>query len=208
MDSKGKLEIAVDQAGPKQCLLKAALRIFAKNGFHGASVREICKSAGANVGSVNYHFHGKEKLYKAVLECATQRLDAQFSTGATRFIGRLRIQKRLDEIQPLFSCFMLEEDSVRLARLMVRELMEQGPAFDRVVAALRTCATRLEEELRKLPGARTELELVQLRAINLVCQYLLSCVLQPAIHRLYPELRKRNNSKQFVARITRSTVTA
>src|SRR5580700_2835311 len=48
-------------------LLEAAGRAFAERGYAGATVREICKDAGANVAAVNYYFKDKLALYTEVL---------------------------------------------------------------------------------------------------------------------------------------------
>ena len=52
----------------KDQLLDAAEELFAKEGFHGTSVRSITKRAGAHIASINYHFGSKEELLKEVLE--------------------------------------------------------------------------------------------------------------------------------------------
>jgi AcrR family transcriptional regulator len=48
--------------------VEAAGRVFARNGFDGASIRAITGEAGANLGAVTYHFGSKRKLYAEVLK--------------------------------------------------------------------------------------------------------------------------------------------
>ncbi|MFB9328786.1 TetR/AcrR family transcriptional regulator [Paenibacillus aurantiacus] len=52
----------------KMRLLIAAKRLFAKQGYEGTSVRQICEEAGANVALVSYHFGGKENMFQALFE--------------------------------------------------------------------------------------------------------------------------------------------
>ena len=54
--------------GTRASLLAAARRLFARCGYDGASVRAITHQAGANLGSITYHFGSKHALYEAVLE--------------------------------------------------------------------------------------------------------------------------------------------
>ncbi len=49
-------------------LLEAARDLFADRGYDGASIRAITDRAGANLGSVTYHFGTKEALYHRVIE--------------------------------------------------------------------------------------------------------------------------------------------
>lgn len=48
-------------------LLDVAEELFAERGFRGASVREITRLAGSHLAGVNYHFGGKEALYREVI---------------------------------------------------------------------------------------------------------------------------------------------
>ena len=46
-------------------LLEAAVKVFAKEGFSGASVRQIADLAGVNHGSIKYHYSSKNQLWRA-----------------------------------------------------------------------------------------------------------------------------------------------
>lgn len=50
----------------KQRILLAAKKLFARQGYDGTSVRQICDEAGANVALVSYHFGGKENMLNAM----------------------------------------------------------------------------------------------------------------------------------------------
>src|SRR5271155_3222432 len=49
-------------------LIDAAESVFARSGFHGASVEEIAKEAGATTGALYSNFAGKEDLFLALFE--------------------------------------------------------------------------------------------------------------------------------------------
>ena len=53
-------------------LMDAALLVFADKGFDGSSIREIAELAKANSALIQYHFGGKEGLYKESLRYAFQ----------------------------------------------------------------------------------------------------------------------------------------
>jgi len=54
----------------RQALLDHATKAFAENGFDRASVRDITGRATVNQAAINYHFGGKEALYREVLRLA------------------------------------------------------------------------------------------------------------------------------------------
>ena len=58
------------RAATRERLLEAACALFAERGWHGARVQDVCRAADANIAAVNYHFGGKEGLYRAVWDRA------------------------------------------------------------------------------------------------------------------------------------------
>lgn len=52
----------------RDALLGAATQVFARDGFHAVSLREIAEVAGINQALIGYHFRNKEGLYLAVFE--------------------------------------------------------------------------------------------------------------------------------------------
>ncbi len=49
-------------------ILSEAQSLFSRNGFHGASVREIARSAGLTEAAIYYHFPSKQAIVKALYE--------------------------------------------------------------------------------------------------------------------------------------------
>src|SRR6476660_4731072 len=52
----------------RAALVGAALKLFGRQGFDGTSTREIAAEAQANIGSIAYHFGGKEGLRAAAAD--------------------------------------------------------------------------------------------------------------------------------------------
>lgn len=103
----------------RAALLKAAALIFSEQGYAGASVRQITQLAQANQAAINYHFGGKEQLYRAVLEVARDalanesaldaaELDAMSPEGALRsylrqFLAPLVKRDRVSSYMRIFA---------------------------------------------------------------------------------------------------------
>lgn len=57
-----------DRQTTKNRLLDAAESLFAEKAFESVSVRELAAAADVNVAAVNYHFQGKENLFREVVQ--------------------------------------------------------------------------------------------------------------------------------------------
>ena len=90
----------------KQKILDAARVLFAAHGFAGTSVRDIANVAGANVASVNYHFHSKEKLFFSVIDDCYAQSEAEIELLAAKY-------ETVEELLvAIFHYFIANEDLV------------------------------------------------------------------------------------------------
>lgn len=60
-------EFGTDALSP---LLRAALEVFARHGFHGASIRMIAEAAGLSVPGLYHHYRSKQAILAAVVDAA------------------------------------------------------------------------------------------------------------------------------------------
>jgi TetR/AcrR family transcriptional regulator, regulator of cefoperazone and chloramphenicol sensitivity len=58
----------------RERIMKAAERLFAESGYDGTSIRAIVAKAKVNQAAINYHFEGKDGLYREVLRVAFRAL--------------------------------------------------------------------------------------------------------------------------------------
>jgi AcrR family transcriptional regulator len=67
-DGAGRLTREQSKANTRERLLNAARSVFARNGYHGASVEEVASEAGFSTGALYSNFGGKEDLFLALME--------------------------------------------------------------------------------------------------------------------------------------------
>jgi TetR/AcrR family transcriptional regulator, lmrAB and yxaGH operons repressor len=132
-------------------ILRAALRLFRKHGYHGVGITEILELAQAPKGSMYHHFpDGKEEIGVAVIEEITRGLLAMFEASRTRSTAALItqvgenlavvMQKTANEVCALFSAFMAERNtSPQLAQAVARAYAQM---IDLLAARLETEGTQ------------------------------------------------------------------
>ena len=75
----------------RRALLDAAAQVFARHGFHGASIDMVAESAGYTKGAVYAHFKTKDDLYLALL-------DEHLSTEPTGFVEQIEAGVPIQEL--------------------------------------------------------------------------------------------------------------
>src|SRR3974377_1045109 len=73
-------------------LLEAAIPIFGRYGFDGASTRMLARAAGVNLQAIPYHFGGKEGLYLAAADHIGTKIQAHVGSTAMKIRARLAAQ--------------------------------------------------------------------------------------------------------------------
>jgi len=75
----------MEKTGKRQDIIKAAIEVFARNGFRGTTTRDLAAHAEVNEAIIFRHFNTKQELYRAILEQKlTQRQDARCEEGQHR----------------------------------------------------------------------------------------------------------------------------
>lgn len=115
-------------------LLDAAIEFFARDGFEGASVREICKRARANVAAVKYYFGDKSGLYRASLDAAAESLIAERPPPALSADADPRIRLRLMIRWAVEFTVAGGPRRVALTRIILREMREPTAVFEELLS--------------------------------------------------------------------------
>jgi TetR/AcrR family transcriptional regulator, regulator of cefoperazone and chloramphenicol sensitivity len=136
----------------RQHLLDAAIRLFADHGYAKVTVRDICREAGANLASVNYHFGDKMGLYMAVCRIAVDAMRA-YSDVAMRppdgCSAEAKLRHYISTTIPLI--VHCEEPGAWILQLMLHEMAEPTEAAPWIVDHA------LQPRLRYLAGVMAEL---------------------------------------------------
>ena len=114
----------------RRAILEAALDLFSERSFDGASTRLIAERAGVTQPLLNYHFAGKEELWRAAV-------DDLFDRVRTSMQGRLSGLRGVDEITiaKLMVRHFVEFSAAnpQLHRIIMQESKQPGPRLDWLV---------------------------------------------------------------------------
>lgn len=111
----------------RHALLNAAVRIFAEQGYRGASVRRIISAAGANLGAVSYHFGGKRGLYETLSAAALGATCASFQKLPPGAKDPVEMMGRV--VRRIMACVREGHEGPCPWRLLARETLEPTPVL-------------------------------------------------------------------------------
>lgn len=114
----------------REALIEAGLKLFGHYGYSGVSVRRICDEAGMNVAAINYHFGGKEGLYKAVATYLSDELQSYMQEPILKGLQLLQEQAsdRQEAVETLIEIYRAiikllvpnSDERAKWARFIVR----------------------------------------------------------------------------------------
>jgi AcrR family transcriptional regulator len=109
--------------GRRAAILRAAEKVFAQEGYHGTTMRQIALEAGVKLSLVVYHFTSKLGLYVALFEDRQYVNQARLDQLAA--IPDLHADGALEQIVRAFADPVLalhdDPDDIWFARLVLRE---------------------------------------------------------------------------------------
>lgn len=170
-------------------LIEAALDVFGRLGYEGASTREIAKAANANLAAIVYHFGGKEALHIAVAEHVVASILAKIGptvaaaampeATATSDAARATLHRL---IGTMIEVLLGSAEAARWARFIVREQLQPTAAFDviyRFMSGSLVTATHVVATILGTPEDDT----TRLRVLTLLGQVLVFRVAQALVLR-------------------------
>lgn len=195
-------EVALDTT--KERLLEAAGEVFAERGFRQATVRAICRRAGANVAAVNYHFGGKQRLYAETLKYGAHIALAKFPPDAGLPRGAAPREALYVFVLSFLRRFLELGTPDWHGKLCAREMIEPTAALDDLVReVIVPLSRRLQEIVRALLGPRASESRVRLAALSVVGQCMLYRHNRPVLERLYgPETASARQIERLARHIT------
>lgn len=118
----------------KERLLQTATELFAERGIDGVSTRDLVKSSGVNLCSINYYFGTKQNLYEAVLDSVVE--DIKSFAAAKQFPLQTQSLSYEEEfaafISNMLDFLISDKISGSKASLLIKEMLQPTDAYNKL----------------------------------------------------------------------------
>ncbi|MBL5768446.1 TetR family transcriptional regulator [Heyndrickxia sporothermodurans] len=159
-------------------ILQAAKQLFAKKGYEGTTVRQICNEANVSLALVSYHFGGKENVFFEMFEPIRQ-LFANMKYDLSDPLGALTTFCRQ------FVIFRNEEHE--LISILQQELVMNSPRLEKLTDVFFPSW----EQLRLILKECHEENVIQFPSIDLAVNFAMGTLM----HSFNISFLNRNQSK-------------
>lgn len=169
----------------RAALIEAGLKLFGTHGYDAVSTRQLADAADGNIGSIAYHFGGKQGLRLACAQFVAERI---ITVAAPAISAPLPTDPAIavammEGAIERFSRFLVSSrDAGTYAAFMLREIMQPGEVVDYIYDTL---ISRAHMRLCGLFGVATgrdpESSLVKAAVFSLLGQVLYFRVARPIV---------------------------
>lgn len=169
----------------RETLVRAAMEIFGRDGFHAASTRAIAEAAGVNQALIAYHFGGKEGLYLAVFESITAQISTRMQPQVSALESAIaefdpkaadtrdRALELLEGLMAALSDVFLHYSTPAWIKLIMREQQDPTEAFDIFYGGVYSKTLGVISQLVALVNGSEENDQSRLQALTLFGQILI-----------------------------------
>lgn len=177
-------------------LVQAALKLFGRHGFDGTSTREIAAEAQANIGSIAYHFGGKEGLRAAVADYIVETVQAvagqALAVGQAPASGQAAPAGDPDAaraqlfaaIEGVVGFVVAQPQAGEIVQFLLRELQHPTAALDRIYdGVFEPTHRRLCHLWEQATGEPAESERTRLTVFTLIGQVIYFRIGREAVKR-------------------------
>ncbi|MFT3786674.1 MAG: CerR family C-terminal domain-containing protein [Tepidisphaeraceae bacterium] len=169
-------------------LLDVAGEEFAASGYEKATIRDIVARAKANIAAVNYHFGGKQQLYRAAMQHGIDVSSKLYPLDEALVDARTPKHRLHAFVRMFLRRILAGGKPAWHGRLMAREMAEPTGALEELARnTMRPFIDTLQEIVREIVGDH----LSQLQLERCVMSVIAQCVFfnhaRPVLEVMYPD---------------------
>jgi AcrR family transcriptional regulator len=172
----------------RAALLRAGLRLFGRKGYEGTSTRELAALAKANIGSIAYHFGGKEGLRLACADFIVETIQAiarpALGEAEAAPDAETAAEGLKQSIERIVSFFVASPEAGDFAQFVLREMSMPSPALDRLYTGVfAPTHAQLCRVWQQATGEPAEGEATKIRMFMLIGQVVYFRIAREAVFR-------------------------
>ncbi|MCG8634469.1 MAG: CerR family C-terminal domain-containing protein [Desulfobacterales bacterium] len=182
-------------------LFDAGVKVFADKGYRDATVREICKTAGAaNINAVNYYFGSKEKLYREILDTIFSAYDRFDREDWDRKTPREQLRAMVSN----FCAMLYKNDAFAsdITSIFISEMTRPSPFIEELVDTYNRPRIRRHLKMfRDLLGKGATDDMARDCLVSVAGQLLYYSFAWPVFSRLFPDYSADERYEQWAAHV-------
>lgn len=151
-------------------ILSAAGRLFAERGYEATSIRAIVAKARVNQAAINYHFNGKDGLYREILRSAFRALTEHQVGHAEETKAMSREQALAEFVRHQLRPLLARDDLSRHIRLFNWEAARPTAVFRKLMTEEAVPFMGLATDLVRRFLPRADQRMLTIAAIWLIGQ--------------------------------------